>query len=186
MQRRTLKHWKSLTQIGTPPKRSTVLHQQAWPTLVKYTNLHNIKTSGARMQLTDGRELQPDGIRRMPVRKVDKTISTDHLDEPQTTDQASGTGDTNGHTANGKLKHNYQRRPRGAYRERNTQECLPEETSKEVVVVSDSNVGLVAVPVATEVGLLCALEFIHGRNATMEEVISYTVEDENSARNVPP
>ncbi|KAH9378710.1 hypothetical protein HPB48_000342 [Haemaphysalis longicornis] len=69
--------------------------------------------------------------------------------------------------------------------ERNTDERPPLGIPREVVVVGDENVGLVAATVVAGVGTMGAVELIHGERTTMEEAIGYAAEYEQGARDVP-
>lgn len=74
---------------------------------------------------------------------------------------------------------------KGPHVERNTDERPPLGTPKEVVVVGDENVGLVAATVVANVGSINAVEFIYGERTTLEEAIGYAAEYEKGAREVP-
>lgn len=74
---------------------------------------------------------------------------------------------------------------RGPHWDRNTDERPPLGIPREVVVVGDENVGLVAATVVAGVGTMGAVELIHGERTTMEEAIGYAAEYEQGARDIP-
>ncbi|KAH9378339.1 hypothetical protein HPB48_009928 [Haemaphysalis longicornis] len=66
-----------------------------------------------------------------------------------------------------------------------TDECPPRGTLREVVVIGDNNVGLMAATVGEVVAEPNTVEIIYSRNATMAEAVKYATEYHERARCVP-
>lgn len=68
---------------------------------------------------------------------------------------------------------------------RRTEECPPRGTLREVVVIGDNNVGVMAASIGEVVAEPNAVEIIYSRNATMAETVKYATEYHERARDVP-
>lgn len=138
---------------------------------------------------TGGKEAQGGSLVPLPVHHSQQQQPT--FEPPPRQDSAAPVPSDSGSSSpqtprvheTGKRGKRSQRR--GPHWDRNTDERPPLGIPREVVVVGDENVGLVAATVVAGVGTMGAVELIHGERTTMEEAIGYAAEYEQGARDIP-
>lgn len=74
---------------------------------------------------------------------------------------------------------------RALLRIRNTRDCPPRGTAREIVMVGDKNAGLLAEAMVSRTGSQSAVECIYGTNATLTNVVSCATEYAEKALPVP-